>query len=266
MKIAFANTKGGVTKTALTVHMAVFLAKLQSRVLVIDMDDQRSSYAFFNNGPYINTSAPMMDILDAQQMPTLQPHPERLIDVLYMDNESSTLFNTAQHPQNIMDLIAPLTNLPDYEIVIIDCPATKNNKNLAGLLLADHVIIPMCLAVEDYNGATETWLYIKDTVAQLRSSHPRVTEPNLVGFLPVRASKGHARTMQFSKIIAEEIGQSFLADAMLSHRPVVPDSIKDKIAIFDYKKGDPRAAREEMNKSMWYILNRVNQTADTSEN
>ena len=257
--VVFANYKGGVTKTTLTVHFAVFLAKKLTNlnVLVLDMDDQRSSHGFFEGGQYIRNSWPLTQI---NQHPDTLPEDigdKGIIDLVYMDDEAKHALDNNNDVLKTASFIRPLLSPLNYDYIVIDCPAGMNQKNYAGMLIGEYFVLPMGASREDYNGATETFVKLIEIVELVEAHNIELPDKSLLGYLPVRVSKGHLQTKMYLQLIKDQIGDDLIDTVMTSNRPVIQQAMKDKIAIWDYNIGDPRDARAEMAQVANILTNRI---------
>src|SRR5688572_21887497 len=104
MIIVVANSKGGVGKSTLAVHLAAWLDKMGHRVTLADCDTQQSS------SQWIREAAPQVKAL-------------RLRD-----------------PDNIIDDLSALAQETDY--VVADGPGSLAETSRALLLVADAAIVP----------------------------------------------------------------------------------------------------------------------------
>lgn len=169
LTIAVANQKGGVGKTTTCVNLAASLAKMNRRVLLIDLDPQGNA-----------TMGSGIDKMDLESS---------VYDVLTGEMDASEVVIHAEAAgydllASNSDLSGAEIELPDferreyrlrdglisirvrYDIIIIDCPPALGLLTLNGLVAADSVIIPM--QCEYY--ALEGLSALMDTINRLTSS------------------------------------------------------------------------------------------------
>lgn len=143
---AVANQKGGVGKTTTAVNAAAALARLQKRVLLVDLDPQGNA----TMGSGINKQD-----LDRSVYPVLlgemSVREARLTsetggyDVLAANRDLAgaeiELVGLEGREHRLAKAIAEAED--DYDVVILDCPPSLSMLTLNGLCAANGVIIPM---------------------------------------------------------------------------------------------------------------------------
>lgn len=133
--ICFVNQKGGVGKTASVVNIGAGLAKMNKRVLLIDLDPQESlSY-------WLGITEPARTIFDffdgsVELRKCKVSHPGGF-DVIASDEMLATLTPA------VNKLKLALEN-EYYDFVLLDCSPTLGMTTLAALTAANWVIIPLC--------------------------------------------------------------------------------------------------------------------------
>lgn len=118
MIIATTNSKGGVGKSTIAVHLAVWLADRGKKVLLIDADHQESS--------------------------------SRWIDGI----QSGVEFLTLHHPDEIVSKVADIAMR--YEYTIIDGPAGLDEITRAILDVTDKALLPCGPSLLDIQAADQT--------------------------------------------------------------------------------------------------------------
>lgn len=146
-----ANQKGGVGKTTTTVNLAAGLAKLNQRVLMVDLDPQGN--------------ATMGSGVDKRQIPRTvydvllgnasvaesRVKSDKLVeagysyDILGANRELAgaevELVDLAHRERRLKNALALV--MDDYDFVLIDCPPSLSMLTLNGLCAAHGVIVPM---------------------------------------------------------------------------------------------------------------------------
>lgn len=143
----FVNQKGGVGKTTTAISLGAYLAKLDQRVLLVDIDPQANATACLGiNHAEVEKSIyhsligdiPVSDVifqsrrLNLSLLPSSAALAGAQIEMVDMPEREFALRQTLE----------PV--LPKYDYVLVDCPPSLGLLTLNGLLAAkDGVIIPV---------------------------------------------------------------------------------------------------------------------------
>ncbi len=163
MIIAITNHKGGTGKTTTAVNLGVALAKIKSKVLVVDLDPQGNlSYSL----GYSEIANDLFHVFTGEKaVEEVMIHVENM-DLLPSDMRMADIELSLHQVENrefvLKEILAPLVGKYDY--IIIDCPPSKSLLTVNALTASDAVIIPMLLDVLSIQGV----IHILETIQEVK--------------------------------------------------------------------------------------------------
>lgn len=240
--IAVANSKGGVGKTTLAVHLATGLAREGRRTLLVDLDPQgRGTASSWLLGADHGSPAGAADVIAAGKL-----HPDHVREVpgrenLWIAPSTPRLATDSGRLSNMMLSHTRLRTALEgasgrFDAVVIDTPPTTGFYLLAGLCAADDVIAPAMAAFLSTAGLSELARLVDDARAQLGNMR-------LTGVILFAVDTRESITAETRDTLREALGEtlwkaevrvSTAAKALPAHQAVAWDDGADLRGREDY--------------------------------
>ncbi|MBX4271968.1 ParA family protein [Clostridium estertheticum] len=165
-KIAVLNNKGGVGKSTVSVQLAHGLAKLDFKVLLIDLDGQNDSSLFLgkNENDYNKTFYDLIDRRNPAKIEDCIINAREGLDLL--PNKHIEEINAEFHREARIDLylsekLKGLENLK-YDYILIDCGPQRTKINDAVLCYVDHIVMPVQVEAASVRAIGNIYEYLSD--------------------------------------------------------------------------------------------------------
>ncbi len=177
IKLAVANMKGGVGKSTIAVQLSHGLAKLDFKVLLIDLDGQNDSSLFLGitDDMYNKTFFDLIDRRNPAKLEECIIQARENLDL--MPNKNIDQIDAEFHREARIDLVLKekLNGLEEmgYDYVIIDCGPQRTRINDAVMCYVDKLVVPVQVEAASVRAVGNIYEYI----AELRLS------PDLVGLI-----------------------------------------------------------------------------------
>ena len=155
LKIAVFNFKGGVTKTTSCLNLGAALAKSKLKVLLVDLDGQRTlSFGLGMDGQ----KPTALDWLTSKD--AIAPLPTQSKNLSLIPGDIGMFRLTASD-----DLFSPSLKrlIPlGFNVVLMDCPPSLSVASVQAVLSADRVLVPTLCEPAALKGLSEAIALIRD--------------------------------------------------------------------------------------------------------
>lgn len=226
--IAITNQKGGVAKTTTSVNLGACLAKLDKKVLLLDLDPQGNSSSWLGininelqNSIYdvFTGNAAIRDVITNTSVEGFDIVPANIS----LANVERDFANELEREKILQEKLKPVVS--EYDYILMDCPPSLGLITLNALTTAKEVIIPLETKVLSLNGL----ITLINTVQLIKKSiNPGLEITGIV------ACKYDKRT-NLSRMVVDQIKSGFhkkvfstlirestkLAECPISNKPII---------------------------------------------
>ncbi len=231
--IAITNQKGGVGKTTTSVNLAAALAKMNYKVLLVDIDPQANAtqgigidrdYVELSTYHVLTENVGLDKVILHSYIDNLDVVPGE-IDLAGVDLELANVKKGRE--TRLRDALSKVKD--QYDFIFIDCPPALGLLNTNALTSCDSVLIPVQCEYYALEGLTQLLNTIKLT--QSHFNRKLSIEGLLLTMLDQRTNLGLEVSQEVRKYFGEKV-----------YKTVIPRNIKLSeapsagVSIFDYDK------------------------------
>lgn len=240
--LAIANSKGGVGKTTLAVHLAAGLALQGKRTLLVDLDPQANATAWLVGALPAGATGIGETLLSAEvDAASVLPVPGRegLSLLPSTPNLPGAELRLGGEPLGQMNLRRALQGVRSkFDAVILDCPPHVGVGVMSALIAADAVVAPVLGAFMSLAGLRK----LEDMAARIREGVANA-RTHVLGYVLFAADPREAITTEArellhkeaaGKLFKAEVRVSTAAKAMPAHRLLAWDAGADERGAEDY--------------------------------
>lgn len=251
--IAVANQKGGVSKTTVSVQLALWLGAQGLRVVVVDLDPQA------NTSSSLSEAHCMSSVHDFMHSGKRLPNCKVGVNLLKTDRISHAKAWESDDSQRMF--LAGLDRLKrsSSDIVIIDTAPALDRTLQAALLGSDHVLVPVRLEVYSIMGLKE----LLETIGRTKVSNRRL---NFLGMLPTMKDARTARHRKFSQDLIEAYGEEYVLPVSIGLRGSIPDATLAGVAISEVKGSSAKKAAAEFHELGQWLTRKIGIEKEVSPN
>lgn len=239
------NNKGGVGKTAMSVHLAQYLEEQGKRVLVIDLDGGQGNTSSTLEA---YASGVVASQLFAEVVPQLVQ--ERGITLVAGDKKVQDL-EQAPKQQVLPALRKVLATVgEDFDYCVIDTPPGGGLRVTAALLAAQFVLSPVEMdnySIDGITGVLQTVFGIK------KQFNPELV---FLGMLPNRLNAHSVAQRAALEELLSKYAQ-YMVPAKIGNRSSIPEALRAGVPVWRLKKSSAKDAGIEMLEAFKIVAERI---------
>lgn len=245
--LAITNEKGGVGKTTYCQHICHALRDAGLTVLAVDFDPQRNfsnvmtGHADLALNGYLGASHLFLDTMPIAPLYEAAPgffllaaDPE-LADIETIPFETGVVTFPGYH-------LGELVKKYKIDVVVIDTPPVAGNRQLAGVLAATNVLLPMELTQFSIDGIASVFARLNGLCQTLDYPLPKLT------LLPNRINTRAAKSASYLEAVIKQYPS--VALPALANRQPIADAADAAVPVWKMKDGNSRVAATNIKQQL----------------
>ncbi len=250
------NEKGGVGKTTTSFHLVELCLKLGLKVGAIDNDPQANftkvligheelseEYLTDNN---LLTSADLYNEALPSNFGLYQPREGLTIfaGTSLLDDVDQLPLDAAGNPsEHIENTLREM-----FDVIVIDTPPTKGNRQIASQIAASHLVMPMEVDAFSIDGLISTIERLNFLFSELEMEQPGMF------LVPNRCN---TRSKTYHANIAEIRESGIFTTGSIIQRQPIADAVSEGLPVWKMRNGNAQTAAKNITESLMQILNEV---------
>jgi chromosome partitioning protein len=247
--VSSANMKGGVGKTAVSVHQAFYMAEMKHRVVMLDLDPQgNASTTLRRYASGVTSSAFFADTTPA--LPSLGGNLCLVeADQALVNLEKPDLGGLIENLRRNLDSISE-----HFDVCIIDNAPNKGQRTIAALFVSDFVYSPLEVETYSMDGVKQllqTIIGVKNIKAQ------RGLQLDFLGMLPNKVNNTSPIHLENLKTLTSGQFAHMVLPFKISQRTSVGEALRDGIPVWESKKKAAKEAAVEFRHALAELQRRM---------
>ncbi|MCX4116781.1 MULTISPECIES: ParA family protein [Aeromonas] len=252
--LAITNEKGGVGKTTYCQHVCHAVMDAGLTVMAVDFDPQRNftdvmtGHAALNTEGYLCSShlfcdeMPDLPLLKTQDGLYLLAADPELADIETIPFESGVVMYPGYH-------LEQLIKKHSIDVVIIDTPPVAGNRQLAGVLAATNVLLPMELTQFSVDGIASVCQRLTAICNAVDTPLPKLT------LLPNRINTRAAKTAGYLEAVVNQYPS--VALPALAQRQPIADAADVATPVWKLRDGNARVAATNIKEQLVSMVKEI---------
>lgn len=245
--IVVTNQKGGVGKSAISVHLAWYLAEQGHRVLLVDTDGQANSTETMLHGSEQVLDA--FDLFGTEQLPEVRGEPGQVklaAGALKLNDlergDPSIVVRALDYHLNAMG--------DAFDYCVVDTPPALGLRMAAALYAATFVLSPIELETYSLSGLSD----LLRSIQGMKQNNQRPLR--FLGMLPNRFTPQSVAQRQALEGLLQNFGDIIIR-ARIGNRTAIAEALRAGVPVWAIKKQSARDAAAEMREAFEQIVERM---------